>query len=158
MIVVVFFLESQLCSINNSFSTVAIVTLYCLSRSTNLTDDQEEDPISWSAIGWSDWSRNIVLSVSRRPRFSSLSKWTWFSSWKIFDAATLKLITYYQETIQILTPQPGWVEQDPHEILDKTVLCIEKAVQQLQDLGYDKSNIKGRKDGNERNEHVFVFP
>lgn len=89
---------------------------------------------------------------------SDQQPWTWFSSWKIFDAATLKLITYYQESIRILTPQPGWVEQDPHEILDKTVLCIEKAVEQLQDLGYDKSNIKGREDGNERNEQVFVFP
>lgn len=54
-------------------------------------------------------------------------------------------MTYYQEPIQILTPNPGWVEQDPNEILDKTILCIEKATRQLQDLGYQLSDIKGRK-------------
>jgi len=62
---------------------------------------------------------------------------------KIFNAANLDLITYYQETIQIITPNPGWVEQDPNEILNKTILCIEKATEQLHELGYNKSNIKG---------------
>lgn len=63
---------------------------------------------------------------------------------KIFNAANLQLITYHQESIKSLTPNPGWVEQDPYEILNKTILCMEKAVEQLEQLGYHKSNIKGR--------------
>jgi len=55
------------------------------------------------------------------------------------------LITYYQETIQLITPNPGWVEQDPNEILNKTILCIEKATKQFQELGYNISDIKGIK-------------
>jgi glycerol kinase len=64
---------------------------------------------------------------------------------KIFNAANLELIAYHQELITSLTPNPGWVEQDPYEILDKTVLCMEKAVEQLETLGYKKSDIKGRR-------------
>lgn len=62
---------------------------------------------------------------------------------KIFNAANLQLITYHQESIKSLTPNPGWVEQDPYEILNKTILCMEKAVEQLEQLGYHKTNIKG---------------
>ena len=54
-------------------------------------------------------------------------------------------MTYYQEPIEIHTPNPGWVEQDPNEILNKTILCIEKAIKQLEEAGYQKSDIKGRK-------------
>ncbi|CAF4288039.1 unnamed protein product [Rotaria sp. Silwood2] len=64
------------------------------------------------------------------------------SRFLIFNAENLDLITYYQETIQIITPHPGWVEQDAYEILNKTILCIEKAIEQLQQLGYKKSDIK----------------
>lgn len=72
---------------------------------------------------------------------------------KIFNVANLDLVTYYQETIELITPNPGWVEQDPYEILNKTILCIEKAIGQLEDLGYNKSDIKGRnKKKQEKNE------
>ncbi len=60
------------------------------------------------------------------------------------------MITYYQEVIQIITPNPGWVEQDPNEILNKTILCIEKAIEQLHELGYNKSDIKGINKKNKR--------
>jgi len=53
------------------------------------------------------------------------------------------LVTFYQEPIQLFTPKPGWVEQDPNEILDKTILCIEKAIEQLTTLGFQKSDIQG---------------
>ena len=43
-----------------------------------------------------------------------------------------------------MTPNPGWVEQDPNEILEKTVLCMETAVKQLEQMGYKRSDIKGR--------------
>lgn len=59
-------------------------------------------------------------------------------------------MTYYQEPIEILTPNPGWAEQDPNEILEKTILCIEKATEQLQELGYQTTDIKGRT----KNRHI----
>jgi glycerol kinase len=64
---------------------------------------------------------------------------------KIFNAEDLKLVTYHQESIQISTPNPGWVEQDPNEILEKTILCMEKAMEKLEELGHNKSDIKGRR-------------
>ncbi len=53
------------------------------------------------------------------------------------------MVTYGQELIETITPNPGWVEQDPDEILNKTILCIEKAIKQLEELGYHKSDIQG---------------
>jgi glycerol kinase len=44
-----------------------------------------------------------------------------------------------------LAPKPGWIEQDPNEILEKTILCMEKAVGQFEGLGYHKSDIKGKR-------------
>ncbi|CAF0763527.1 unnamed protein product [Adineta steineri] len=64
------------------------------------------------------------------------------SRFLIFNASNLELVTYHQETIEISTPQPGWVEQDPNELLEKTTLCIEKAVEKFEGLGHNKSDIK----------------
>ncbi|CAF0853375.1 unnamed protein product [Adineta ricciae] len=64
------------------------------------------------------------------------------SRFLIFDASNLELVTYHQEPIKCLTPQPGWVEQDPNEILEKTTLCMEKAVEKFEGLGHQKSDIK----------------
>ena len=73
---------------------------------------------------------------------------------KIFNAANLQLITYHQESIKSLTPNPGWVEQDPYEILNKTILCMEKAVGQLEQLGYHKTNIKGRETERKKEQNI----
>lgn len=64
------------------------------------------------------------------------------SRFLIFNADNLELVTYHQEPINILTPHPGWVEQDPNEILEKTIRCMDKAIEQLHQLGYEKSQIK----------------
>jgi glycerol kinase len=78
-------------------------------------------------------------------RIYPIDSFTFFRIKKIFNAANLDLVTFYQESIQLITPKPGWVEQDPNEILDKTILCVEKAIEQLQELGFDKSDIQGTK-------------
>jgi len=64
------------------------------------------------------------------------------SRFLIFNAANLELITFHQESIQLITPHPGWVEQDPNEILQKTIRCMDKAIEKLNDLGYETSQIK----------------
>ena len=52
-------------------------------------------------------------------------------------------MTYHQESIEIFTPHPGWVEQDANDILETTLRCMDKAVEQLPALGYAASDIKG---------------
>ncbi|CAF3752163.1 unnamed protein product [Rotaria sordida] len=79
---------------------------------------------------------------STKTLVGAIDQGTSSSRFLIFNATNLELITYHQESIQISTPNPGWVEQDPNEILEKTILCMEKAVEKLGELGYDKSDIK----------------
>ncbi|CAM4903144.1 unnamed protein product [Rotaria socialis] len=81
-------------------------------------------------------------SSSTNKFVGAIDQGTSSSRFLIFNAANLDLITYHQETIQILTPNPGWVEQDPNEILEKTILCMDKAVENFEKLGYEKSDIK----------------
>ncbi|CAF2470921.1 unnamed protein product [Rotaria sp. Silwood2] len=85
---------------------------------------------------------NKKSNSSTKKLVGAIDQGTSSSRFLIFNAENLELITYHQEPIQILTPNPGWVEQDPNEILEKTVLCMEKAVEQLGELGYDKSDIQ----------------
>ena len=80
-----------------------------------------------------------------------------FYSKRFLIAANLDLVTYHQESIEILAPKPGWVEQDPNEILDKTVLCMEKAVEKFEGLGYNKSDIKGKKQQNSKSNIFFAL-
>ncbi|CAF0850769.1 unnamed protein product [Rotaria sp. Silwood1] len=82
------------------------------------------------------------MANNKMKLVGAIDQGTSSSRFLIFNAENLDLITYYQETIQIITPNPGWVEQDAYEILNKTILCIEKAIEQLQELGYNKSDIK----------------
>ena len=74
---------------------------------------------------------------------------------KIFNTESLDLITYHQETIEIKTPNPGWVEQDAYEILNKTILCMERATERLEKFGYNKSDIKGTTKAKKEYERIF---
>ncbi|CAF1146839.1 unnamed protein product [Rotaria sp. Silwood1] len=85
---------------------------------------------------------NKKSSSPTKKLVGAIDQGTSSSRFLIFNAANLELITYHQEPIEILTPKPGWVEQDPNEILEKTILCMEKAIEQLGELGYDKSDIQ----------------
>ncbi|CAF4360656.1 unnamed protein product, partial [Rotaria sordida] len=66
---------------------------------------------------------------STKTLVGAIDQGTSSSRFLIFNATNLELITYHQDSIKISTPNPGWVEQDQNEILEKTILCMEKAVE-----------------------------
>lgn len=61
---------------------------------------------------------------------------------QIFDVTKRKVITSHQIEIKQKYPQEGWVEQDPKEILSAVLNCIEKVVENLEDIGIAASEIK----------------
>lgn len=49
----------------------------------------------------------------------------------IFEAGTANVVCYHQIEIPQITPQEGWVEQDPMLILDVVERCIEITIEKL---------------------------
>ncbi|XP_012281202.1 glycerol kinase [Orussus abietinus] len=60
----------------------------------------------------------------------------------VFDVIHREVVTSHQIEINKFYPQEGWVEQDPKEILDAVVTCIEETMKKLKDMGIDKEDIK----------------
>ena len=60
----------------------------------------------------------------------------------IFDSKQAELLTYHQLPVKQMFPKEGWVEQDPMEILESVVTCIDKAVSNLTALNIDYKSIK----------------
>ncbi|XP_012946792.1 glycerol kinase [Aplysia californica] len=60
----------------------------------------------------------------------------------VFNADTSEVVTYHQVEITQKFPKEGWVEEDPMEILNSVKVCIEKAVDNLQGLGFQPSDVK----------------
>ncbi|CAF1188586.1 unnamed protein product, partial [Didymodactylos carnosus] len=54
----------------------------------------------------------------------------------------LELVTYHQETLSSISPKPGWVEQDPIEILETTKLSIGVTNQRETTILWDKNSGK----------------
>ncbi|KAI9301339.1 hypothetical protein BJ944DRAFT_243367 [Cunninghamella echinulata] len=71
----------------------------------------------------------------------ALDQGTTSTRFMIFDE-TGKIITFHQIAFEQHYPQPGWVEQDPYEILDSCKVCIEHSIQKLKNLGYEAKDIK----------------
>lgn len=60
----------------------------------------------------------------------------------VFSAKSGDVVASHQEETVSSYPHEGWCEQDPGEILSKTLYCIEQAVLKLKDSGAQVSNIK----------------
>ncbi len=56
------------------------------------------------------------------------------SRFLVFSASTAELVTYHQEPVATSSPRPGWVEQDPAEILESVRTCIDATVDNLRKL------------------------
>ena len=56
------------------------------------------------------------------------------SRFLVFSASTAELVTYHQEPVATSSPRPGWVEQDPTEILESVRTCIDATVDNLRKL------------------------
>ncbi|XP_055331277.1 glycerol kinase-like [Paramacrobiotus metropolitanus] len=67
----------------------------------------------------------------------------------IFDAKR-QVLAKHQIEIRRIYPEPSWVEQDPHEIVDISMLCMNKAADDLVFAGYSVQNITGLGISNQR--------
>ncbi|GAB6028413.1 hypothetical protein CHUAL_002573 [Chamberlinius hualienensis] len=76
------------------------------------------------------------------PLIGAVDQGTSSTRFLVFASKTAELLTYYQTATRQIYPKEGWVEQDPKEILQSVILCIEKAVQNLRDLDIDPAGIK----------------
>ncbi|XP_015598250.1 glycerol kinase [Cephus cinctus] len=60
----------------------------------------------------------------------------------VFNVFRREVVAAHQIEIKQKYPQEGWVEQDPKEILEAVIECINKTLEKLKALGFDKSDIK----------------
>ncbi|KAF8932407.1 Glycerol kinase, partial [Dissophora ornata] len=90
------------------------------------------------------------------PSFvGAIDNGTTSSRFLIFDEKGGLVIGHQLEYRQIF-PQPGWVEQDPMDILDSVVTCIDAALRKFELQGHHIKNLKGMGITNQR-ETVVVW-
>lgn len=65
----------------------------------------------------------------------SIDEGTSSARFLLFKAETAEIVCYHQKELSSITPNEGWVEQDPMEILNIVLECIEKTVEKLIALG-----------------------
>lgn len=69
------------------------------------------------------------------PLVGAIDEGTSSARFILFKAETSEIVCSYQKAIAQITPQEGWVEQDPQLIMQVVEECIEKTVEQLLQLG-----------------------
>lgn len=62
------------------------------------------------------------------PLIGAIDEGTSSARFILFKAETSEVVTSYQKAIGQITPQEGWVEQDPQLIMQVVEECIEKTV------------------------------
>ncbi|EZA47848.1 hypothetical protein DMN91_011867 [Ooceraea biroi] len=60
----------------------------------------------------------------------------------VFDVLRRKVVALHQIEIKQKYPQEGWVEQDPKEILQAVIDCINETAKKMKDIGLTMSDIK----------------
>lgn len=65
----------------------------------------------------------------------SIDEGTSSARFVLFKAGTADIVCYHQKELRSITPNEGWVEQDPMEILNVVNECIEKTIEKLIALG-----------------------
>ncbi|KAG7202070.1 hypothetical protein KM043_004745 [Ampulex compressa] len=76
------------------------------------------------------------------PLIGAIDEGTSSARFLVFDVLRRKVVASHQIEIKQKYPQEGWVEQDPKEILDAVMECIEKTVEKLKSSGLSTSDIK----------------
>lgn len=69
----------------------------------------------------------------------SIDEGTSSARFVLFKAGTAEIVCYHQKELRSITPNEGWVEQDPIEIVNVVNECIEKTVEKLIALGGSSS-------------------
>lgn len=75
--------------------------------------------------------------------FSSFSG-TSSARFLLFKCDSTEIVASHQKSVTNIFPQEGYYEQDPIEILQVVEECIEKAIEQLIELGGSPSDIGER--------------
>ncbi|GAB1603288.1 glycerol kinase-like isoform X1 [Argonauta hians] len=80
--------------------------------------------------------------TSYGPLVGAIDQGTSSSRVLIFAGNTGELVTYHQVDVKLIYPQEGWVEQCPNEILQSVHTCLAKALDNLQALNIDVTDLK----------------
>ncbi|KAK9510060.1 hypothetical protein O3M35_004927 [Rhynocoris fuscipes] len=75
------------------------------------------------------------------PLVGSIDEGTSSVRFLVFAAKTAEQLTYHQKEIKQITPHEGWVEQDPIEIFESTIECINQTIENLKKLDIDPEDI-----------------
>lgn len=65
----------------------------------------------------------------------SIDEGTSSARFALFKAGTAEIVCYHQLELSHVTPNEGWVEQDPVKIVHIVNECIEKTIEKLIALG-----------------------
>lgn len=77
----------------------------------------------------------IMSSKKFGDLVGSIDEGTSSARFVLFKAGTAEILCYHQLELSHVTPNEGWVEQDPMKILRIVTECIEKTVEKLIALG-----------------------
>lgn len=83
-----------------------------------------------------------MASSKYGPLVGAVDQGTSSTRFLVFASKTAELLTYHQVEIQQFYPKEGWVEEDPKEIMQTVVTCIEKTIENLRNLDLDPADIQ----------------
>lgn len=75
------------------------------------------------------------------PLVGAIDEGTSSARFIVFSPRTSEVVVVHQVGLKQLYPQEGWVEQDPKEIMSVVEECIQGAVEKLQALEIEPSDI-----------------
>ena len=75
------------------------------------------------------------------PLVGALDQGTSSTRFMVFAAETSQLVTYHQVQVELKSPQQGWEELDPQELLESSITCINSTVDKLNKMSVDPADI-----------------
>jgi len=84
---------------------------------------------------------STVTKGKHGPLVGALDQGTSSTRFLVFTAGSAQLLTYHQTEVTLTFPREGWVEADPQELLQTSLTCIQKTVENLRALEVDEADI-----------------
>jgi len=75
------------------------------------------------------------------PLVGALDQGTSSTRFLVFASETSQLVTFHQVPVKMHSPHQGWVEQDPQELLESSITCINSTVEKLKMLHVEPEDI-----------------
>jgi glycerol kinase len=85
----------------------------------------------------------IIMTRDLGPLIGAIDQGTSSTRFLVFRAQSGELVTYHQVEVHRLSPNEGWVEQDPNELFNSVVVTIERVVEKLIQMDINPQDIKG---------------